>query len=258
MSRAFISLIIADHIATVTLDRPPVNAFNLALREELAEVFSEIEIRPEVRVAILIGSTRAFSAGVDIHELAAAPPSDAIPRNRRFQEILGQIARCRAPVIAAINGYALGGGLELALACDLRVAAEDARLGQPEIVLGGIPGGGGPQRLARLVGVARAKKLILTGDPISASEGYRIGLIDELAPAGRAIEPARELAQRIAIRPPRAVSAAKQAIDLGAQLPLDAGLALDLRFVGEVAGTEDRQEGLRAFLEKRPPRVVGR
>lgn len=257
MSRDLITLIIEDHIATVTLNRPPVNALNRALREELADTFSELAGLPDVRVVILTGSARAFSAGVDIHELAAAPPREAIPRNQRFQEILDQVAAARPPVIAAINGYALGGGLELALACDLRVAAADAWLGQPEIILGGVPGGGGPQRLARLIGTSKAKLLILTGDRIPAAEAYRIGLIDEVAPAGQAVERAAELARRIASRPPLSVFAAKQAINLGIQLPLEAALALDLRFVGEVAGTEDRQEGLRAFLEKRAPRITG-
>lgn len=258
VSQQFVQVTTDGHVATVTLNRPPVNAISCRLRDELGAVFAQLDADKEVYVIVLTGGERMFSAGVDVRELAAAPPSDAVPRNERYQQVFLSIEQARAPVIAAINGYALGGGCELAMACDIRVAAEDAFLGLPEINLGGVPGIGGPQRLARLVGLGKAKQLVFTGDRIDAVEAHRIGLVDELAPPGQAIPAARALAERIAQKPPLSVQAAKQALNLGRDLPLERAMALDLRFVGQVAATEDRAESLRAFLEKRSPRLIGR
>lgn len=257
MAWQFLHLGMNDHIAVITMNRPPVNALGFELRDELERAFDELALQEDVWVVILRGTEKLFSVGVDIKQLAAAPASDAIPRNRRYQEVFNKIERFRTPVIAAINGYALGGGLELAMSCDIRVAAEDALVGLPEVILGGVPGIGGPQRLARLVGIGKAKHMIFTGDKITAAEAHRIGLIDEMAPSGKSFETAEAIARTIASRPPLSVQAAKKALNIGKDLPLDTALELDLRFVGEVAGTVDRVEGLRAFLEKREPVVTG-
>ncbi|TAM74396.1 enoyl-CoA hydratase/isomerase family protein [bacterium] len=246
------------HIATVTLDRPRVNAINRAMRDALERAFLELELDFDVYAIVLTGGPHLFSAGVDIHELTAAPPSDAVPRNRRFQTVYGLVEASRAPVIAAINGYALGGGCELAMACDIRIAAADASFGLPEINLGGVPGIGGPQRLARLVGESKAKQMVLTGQRIDGHEAHRLGLADELAPANGAIEAALRMAETIASKPPLSVQAAKRTIAIGRDLPLERAQNIDLIFVDQVAGTTDRAESLRAFVEKRSPHIEGR
>ncbi len=248
----------SGHIVTVILDRPRVNAINAAMRDALECIFLDLELDSEVYAIVLTGGPRLFSAGVDIHELLAAPPSDAVPRNRRFQTVYALVERSRAPVVAAVNGYALGGGCELAMACDIRVAAADASFGLPEINLGGVPGIGGPQRLARMVGESKAKQMILTGQRIEAQEAHRLGLADELAPAGGAMEAALRIAEAIAAKPPLSVQAAKRAIALGRDLPLERAQSLDLVFVDYVARTADRAESLRAFVEKRVPHLEGR
>lgn len=254
----FFEVEVEEYVARVTLDRPPVNALSRGIFAVLASTFAELEVRDDVRAVVLTGGDRVFSAGVDIRELQSAPPSDAIPRNTWFQQVFMAIEQGRLPVIAAVNGYALGGGCELIMACDIRVAAEDAFFAVPEINLGGLPGIGGMQRLQRLVGSGKAKQMVLTGDRISAQEAHRVGLIDELAPAGGAIAVATALARRIASRPPLSVQAGKKSLNLGADLPLERAQEIDLRFCGEIAGTEDRAESLRAFLEKRSPNLVGR
>lgn len=255
---AALTVSVDNHVATVTLDRPPVNALSDRTMAELDATFRDLEARDDVRAVILTGGPRIFSAGVDIRELRAEPRENTIPRNRRYQRIYQSVDDCPYPVIAAINGYALGGGCELVMACDIRVASRDAFLGLPEINLGGIPGIGGMQRLQRIVGPSKAKQFVLTGDRIQATEAYRIGLIDELAPDGQAIDVARDLAARIASRPPLSVQAGKKALNQGRELPLADALEVDLRLCGEIAGTQDRAECLAAFLEKREPRIVGR
>ena len=254
----FFDVAIQDFVATVTLQRPPVNALSRAVMTELDATFAHLNADSEARAVVLTGGDSVFSAGVDIRELRSAPPSDAIPRNTWFQKIYLSIDHGRLPVVAAINGYALGGGCELAMACDIRVAAEDAFFAVPEINLGGLPGIGGMQRLQRLVGRGKAKQMVLTGDRVSADEAHRIGLVDELAPPSGAVATADDIAARIASRPPLSVQAGKKSLNLGADLPLERAQEIDLRFCGEVAGTEDRAESLQAFLEKRPPKLVGR
>lgn len=217
-------------VALVVIERPPVNAINEQVREELAAVFSEIEADRAVRCVVLTGGRRIFSAGVDIRGLQAAAPADAVPRNRRYQKVFLDVARARPPVLAAINGYALGGGLELAMACDLRVAASDAFLALPEINLGGVPGAAGPQRLARLAGRGQALRMVTSGDRISAQEAHRIGLVQELAEPGEAIAKALEIARVVAGRPPRAVESCKAAIDLAEGLAEEPARAIDLRW----------------------------
>lgn len=246
------------HQAVVTLSRPPVNALSRAVMTELGDVFADLESREGLRVIVITGGDKAFSAGVDINELKGAPPEDAVPRNAWFQSIYLGIECGRLPVIAAVNGYALGGGCELAMACDIRVAAEDAFFAVPEIRLGGLPGIGGIQRLQRLVGIGKAKQLVLTGERIGAPEAHRLRLVDELAEPGQALDRALDLARTIASRPPLSVQAGKEAINLGRDLPFERAQQTDLLFCGRVAGTADRAESLRAFLEKREPEVTGR
>jgi len=247
-----------EFVVRVTLRRPPVNALSRSVFAELESAFSSLETCEGGRVVLLSGGRSCFSAGVDIRELEQAPASDAIPRNAWFQQVFMGIERCRLPVIAAVEGYALGGGCELAMACDIRVASEDAFFAVPEINLGGLPGIGGMQRLQRLVGMGKAKQMVLTGDRISAEEARRIHLVDELVPAGTTNRYALELARRIASRPPLSVQAGKRSLNLGAGLPMDAAQEIDLRFCGEIAATQDRAESLKAFLDKRAPRIVGR
>lgn len=256
----FVKTEVGDHVAVVTFERPPVNAISNQVGDELASTFSELDGRTDVYAVVFTGGDRIFSAGVDIKELNrenASDPAQAVPRNRRFEGICQGISNLKVPVIAAINGYALGGGCMLPLYCDIRVAAEDASFGLPEINLGGVPGFG-LQRLSRTIGQAKTKHLVLTGEPVDGREAHGIGLVDVLAPAGGAIPVAIELARRIASKPPLSVQACKQAITLGSELPIERAQAIDLIFVEKVAGTEDRAESLRAFLEKRPPRLVGR
>jgi enoyl-CoA hydratase/carnithine racemase len=253
----FFEVAMDGHVALVTLSRPPVNAMSRAVMTELRSTFAALEHEPTARAIVLTGGRQRFSAGVDIRELRDAPPDDAIPRNALFQAIFLEVERHRLPVIAAVNGYALGGGCELAMACDIRVAAQDAFFAVPEIALGGLPGIGGMQRLQRLVGLGKAKQLVLTGDRITAPQAHQIGLVDELAPAGEAIDAAFDLARRIAAKPPLSVQAGKKALNLGRDIPLEQAQAIDLRFCGEIAGTQDRAESLAAFLEKRQPRLVG-
>lgn len=245
-------------VATATLDRPKVNALSNALLDELEKLVADVDASPEVRVLVITGGPQRFSAGVDITELRVAPASDAVPRNTRYQRIYRRVADCRVPVIAAVEGYALGGGCELTLACDIRVASTGSSFALPEINLGGLPGMGGMQRLARLVGPGAAKRIILTGERIDGTEAHRIGLVDILTDVGEALTQAQVLAERIASRPPLSVQAGKWAVDTGAGAPFDTALGVDLTAVALVAATEDRAECLAAFLEKRPAIVRGR
>lgn len=246
-----------SYVAVVRLNRVPVNAITSRLALDLGTVIAELAESERVRCAVLTGGVKMFSAGFDIKELLAARPAEAVPRNLRLMATYDAIEQGSLPVIAAVEGYALGGACELAMACDVRVAAEDAVLGLPEIKLGGVPGIAGMQRLQRLVGLGQAKQMVLTGERIGAVEAHRLGLVERLAPKGAALETALEIAHLIASRPPRSVAAAKQALNLGRDLPLERAQQLDMRFVGEVAITDDRAECLRAFVEKREPRITG-
>jgi len=251
---------IEDRIATITLNRPKVlNALNAAMLRELDELFAALQVDPAVRVILLRGAgDKAFAAGADISEFAGLDAASGEEMAARVQRIFRRIETLGKPVIACIQGYAVGGGCELALACTLRLAADNARLGQPEIKLGIIPGYGGSQRLPRLVGTGAALKMILTGDPIDATEALRIGLVDEVVPAADLMPRALALATRIAAMPPLAVSAAIEAVTQGAELPLDQALALETSIFARLCGTEDQREGTRAFLEKRTPIWTGR
>jgi len=248
-------------IASITFNRPKVlNTLSENTMRELSAAIDELGHDPEVRCIILTGAgDKAFVAGADINELRAiGSAADGAAFARRGQDLLFKIENLDTPVIVAINGYALGGGCELAMACDIRIAADTAKLGQPEINLGIIPGYGGTQRLPRLVGKGRAKWLILTGEMITAQEALRIGLVDMVVPAARLMDKAKELAKTIAGKAPLAVAWAKRSINIGSETDLVTACAYEASQFGLVCGTEDRIEGTSAFLEKRPPQFQGK
>jgi len=246
-------------LAVVTLDRPKVlNALNAATFAELAAAFDDLAADPAIRVVLITGAGgRAFAAGADIREVAEATAENGDELSRTGQRVFRRIETLGKPVIARIQGFALGGGCELALACTLRLAADSARLGQPEAKLGLLPGYGGSQRLPRLVGRGAALKLLLTGAIIDANEALRIGLVDEVVPAAELMARAEALALEIAANAPLAIAETLRAVDEGLDLPLDAALALEARAFGRLCGTADKTEGTRAFLEKRPPAWKG-
>ncbi|MBP2703350.1 enoyl-CoA hydratase/isomerase family protein [Microbispora sp. RL4-1S] len=254
----FVSVEIADHIATIRLDRPKMNALSRQVQLEIAEAAALVDADAEVHAVILYGGERVFAAGADIKEMAGMSYADMAVHSRTLQDCFTAVARIGKPVIAAITGYALGGGCELALCADFRVAGESARLGQPEITLGIIPGAGGTQRLPRLVGPARAKDLIFTGRHVTAAEALAIGLADQVVPDPEVYTAALELAATFVGGPAAAVRAAKQAVDRGLETDLDTGLEIErLQFAGLFA-TDDAREGMTAFAEKRRPTFTGR
>lgn len=252
----------SDHIAVITLNRPEVlNARNLQLRQELMAACQDANDDPDVRVVILTGAgEKAFSVGRDLKEVAANPDSNPIEnrRNRPRNNDARYVAAIEKPVIAAINGYALGGGLEMALCCDIRIAAEHAQLGLPEASRGMIPGSGGTQRLPRIVGPAKALEMMFTGQAVSAQEAYRIGLVNMVVPAGELMKAAQDMARAIMSRAPISLRFIKEAVWKGLDLPLDRGLALETDLSTLISTTEDTREGARAFVEKRAPNWTGR
>lgn len=248
-------------LAILTINRPhALNALNLATMADLAAAIEEIDRDDDTGCLIITGAgEKAFVAGADINELRAiANSTEGAAFAARGQALLFRIENLSKPVIAAINGYALGGGCELAMACDIRLAADSARLGQPEVNLGIIPGYGGTQRLPRLVGKGRAKWLILSGEMISAQEALRIGLVDSVVPKAELLPTARQLAQKIASKAPLALAWAKESINVGSEVDLVTACAYEASQFGLVCGTEDRVEGTSAFLEKRPAQFRGR
>jgi len=255
----FVRLEVEDGVGTIRIDRPKMNALNVQVQEEIRAAALEAAERADVKAVVVYGGERVFAAGADIKQMLAMNHDEMAERAGGLSRALGSLSGIPKPVVAAITGYALGGGCEVALACDWRVAAADAKLGQPEIALGVIPGGGGTQRLARLVGPARAKDLILTGRTVDAAEALAIGLVDRVVPAGESVyEAAVELVRRYVGGPAVAIRAAKQAIDEGLDLPLREGLALESRLFADLFATEDRREGMTAFVEKRKPNFTGR
>ncbi len=246
-------------VALVELDNPPLNLVTAELTRELDAALDRVAADPEVRAVVVAGAgERAFCAGSDVKEFEGLAGRVAEGKLLYEKYVYRKLAELQVPTIAAIEGDALGGGLELALCCDLRVASERARLGTPEVRLGVIPGSGGTQRLPAIVGLARAKELILVGELVSAEEAERIGLVNTVVPAGQARSAAFELGHRIAERGPLAVREAKRLVDLSRDLDLDAGLAAELDASERVFASEDMLEGARAFFEKRPPRFRGR
>jgi enoyl-CoA hydratase len=255
-----ITYAVAEHVATVTLNRPDVhNAMNEAMRRDLTRCFDAIAVDDGVKVVVVTGAgERAFSAGADIREFVEPLVPVRFREQRRRLDFRQAMDRCWQPIIAAVNGFALGGGLELALACDIRIAAAGATLGLTEVNLAIIPGGGGTQRLPRLVGRGKALELILTGARIPADEALRIGLVERVVPGGEAVKAATELARSMAAKAPVALRYAKEAVVKGLELPLADGLRLEGDLSTLLRTTEDRLEGAKAFLEKRAPRWTGR
>jgi enoyl-CoA hydratase len=249
-----------DGIGHVTVNRPEkLNALNRKTMDELHVCFQEIERDNEVRAVILTGAgEKAFVGGADINELAVQTPVEGKELSRRGQKILDLIEHLGKPVIAAVNGYALGGGCELALACTIRIASENARLGQPEVKLGLIPGYAGTQRLSRLVGRGRALEMVLSGEPVSAAEAYRIGLVNQVVPAQDLIAAAEKFAQKILANAPLAVKFALEAVNHGLEMTQAEGQFLEANLFGLCCTTADMKEGTRAFLEKRPARFMGK
>ncbi|MGA2984485.1 MAG: enoyl-CoA hydratase-related protein [Terriglobia bacterium] len=249
-----------DAIGYVKINRPEkLNAMNHKVMEELFDCFQALHKDVEVRVVILTGSgEKAFVAGADINELAGQTPIEGKETSQFGQRVFNLIENLGKPVIAAINGFALGGGCELAMACTLRVAAETARLGQPEVKLGIIPGYAGSQRLPRLVGKCRALELILTGEPVTAHEAHRMGLVNQVVPAAELLAAAEKLAHKIIANAPLAIKLAMEAVNHGMEMPTAEGQFLEATLFGLCCTTTDRKEGTRAFLEKRPAKFTGK
>ncbi|MBI1968137.1 MAG: enoyl-CoA hydratase/isomerase family protein [Gemmatimonadetes bacterium] len=249
-----------DGIAFVTINRPDkLNALNDQVMEDLRDAVERIATTPEIKGALITGAgAKAFIAGADIGDLAKQGPFDGKARSLRGQAILRRLETCGKPVIAAVNGFALGGGCELAMACHIRIASENAKFGQPEVKLGIIPGYAGTQRLPRLVGKGRALQLILTGEMIDAQEAYRIGLVNKIVPADQLLAESEKLLRGTLTQGPLAVRLAIEAVDQGLEMTLDEGSLFEANLFGLLASSQDMKEGLTAFLEKRPARFEGR
>jgi len=243
-------------IATIRLDRPPMNALTALGQDELAAAAADVAADPAIRAVVIYGGGKVFAAGVDVKEMAGAGYPGMAADSRRLQAAFTTVAKVPKPVVAAVNGYALGGGLELALCADFRVAGESARLGQPEILLGIIPGAGGTQRLPRLIGPARAKDIIYTGRFVPAPEALEIGLVDRVVPDAETYEAARDLVARYATGPALALRAAKQAIDDGLETDLDTGLEIERLHFSGLFATEDQRAGMRSFIENGPGKAT--
>jgi len=244
-----------ENIAVITFNRPKaMNALNNQTRAEFASAVATVAADDEIKVLILTGSGKSFVAGSDIKEFNQTTPFMA-HNIQRLGEIVEKLPK---PVIAAVNGFCLGGGCEIAMGCDIIIASEKAKFGQTEINIGIIPGGGGTQRLQRLIGVCRAKELIFTGDIIRAEEADRIGLVNRVVPMDDLLPAAREMAKKIAAKSAAALKLAKQAVNYGMQAPLESGLKYEYEMYALALSLEDKAEGVNAFLEKRAPKFVGR
>ena len=252
----FVRVETADQIATIRLDRPKMNALNAQVQVEIAEAARQVSADDAVRAVILYGGERVFAAGADIKEMAPLGYAEMAGRAAALQAAFDVVADIPKPVVAAVTGYALGGGLELALCADFRVLGESAKVGQPEILLGVIPGAGGTQRLPRLIGPARAKDLIFTGRQVTAAEALAIGLADRVVPDADVYQAARDLVAQYASGPALALRAAKQAVNKGLEVDLATGLEIErLQFTGLFA-TADQKAGMRSFMENGPGKAV--
>jgi enoyl-CoA hydratase/carnithine racemase len=256
----FVSIDVTDGVAVLRLDRPKMNAISVQVQADLREAAAELTERDEVRAVVLWGGERVFAAGNDVKEMADLSYSDMVKVSTSVSSATTAIARIPKPVVAAVNGYALGGGCELALSADLRFAAEDAVLGQPEVLLGIIPGAGGTQRLARLVGTAKAKDIIFTGRFVQADEALRIGMVDRVVASSEVYDTARSWAGQFASGPAYALRAAKEAVDRGLEVDLDTGLEIERAHFAGLFATEDRSVGMASFVEQGPGKAkfVGR
>jgi enoyl-CoA hydratase/carnithine racemase len=247
-----VRLEVENAIGTIRLDRPPMNALNAEVQDGLHAAAGEATERKDVRAVVVYGGEKVFAAGADIKEMATWSYTDMVDRSRALQAAFTAVARIPKPTVAAITGYALGGGCELALACDRRIAGDNAKLGQPEILLGVIPGAGGTQRLTRLVGPAKAKDLIYTGRFVEADEAVRIGLVDEVVAPDDVYEAAVRWAKQFAAGPAYALRAAKEAIDRGLETDLDTGLEIERQQFAGLFATADRTIGMESFVEHGP------
>jgi enoyl-CoA hydratase/carnithine racemase len=252
----FVRLEVEDGVGTIRLDRPKMNAISFAVQAEIRAVAEEAAARDDVKAVVLYGGERLFAAGNDVKEMAELGFADMVARGDSVQAATTAIARIPKPVVAAVTGYALGGGCELALAADLRIAAEDATLGQPEVLLGLIPGAGGTQRLARLIGPSRAKDLIFTGRFVPAQEALAIGLVDRVVPAADVYSEAVAWARQFTGAASYAVRAAKEAIDQGLEVDLATGLEIEKVRFAAVFGTDDARTGMASFVENGPGKAV--
>jgi enoyl-CoA hydratase/carnithine racemase len=251
-----VTLQVEDGVGTIRLDRPKMNAIDEQLHMEVRKAAMEASERSDVRAVVLYGGERVFAAGADIKAMSVLDTPGMTAWGRELTHSFTAVARIPKPVIAAITGYALGGGYELALCADFRVIGSSAKLGQPEILLGVIPGAGGTQRLSRLVGPAKAKDLIFTGRHVGAKEALEIGMADAVVPDDEVYGTSVAMARKFAAGPPLALAAAKRAIDEGLELPIDEGLALESRLFAEMFGTEDQKTGMSSFLEQGPGKAV--
>ena len=252
----FVRVEVADGVATVRLDRPKMNALNAQVQEEIAAAAAEVTTDAAIRAVILYGGERVFAAGADIKEMAGLSYAQMAERSARLQAAFTAVAEIPKPVVAAVAGYALGGGLELALCADFRVLGESAKVGQPEILLGVIPGAGGTQRLPRLIGPSRAKDLIFTGRHMPADEALAIGLADKVVPDAEVYQAAREMALKYVAGPALALRAAKQAVDKGLEVDLATGLEVERLNFAALFATEDQKSGMRSFVENGPGKAV--
>ena len=251
-----VTLEVSGGVGTIRLDRPPMNALNTSIQDRLRELAEEAGRRDDVRAVILYGGEKVFAAGADIKEMREMDHAAMVVRSRALQESFTAVARIPKPVVAAVTGYALGGGCELALCADFRIAGADARLGQPEILLGLIPGAGGTQRLARLIGPSRAKDLIFTGRQVRADEALSIGLVDRVVPAAEVYEQAGAWAAKLAQGPALALRAAKESVDAGLETDLETGLTIERNWFAGLFATEDRERGMRSFVEDGPGKAT--
>ena len=251
-----VRLEVEDGVGTIRIDRPKMNALNRQVQAEIRDAAQEATERDDVRAVVLYGGERVFAAGADIKEMADISYAEMVKHSGVLQAAFSAVARIPKPVVAAITGYALGGGCELALCADVRIAAEDATLGQPEILLGIIPGAGGTQRLTRLVGPARAKDLIFTGRFVPAAEALQIGMVDRVVPADQVYAEAVAWARQFRTGAALALRAAKESVDRGLEVDLDTGLEIERQQFAALFGTEDRTTGMRSFVEHGPGKAT--
>ncbi|MER6080265.1 enoyl-CoA hydratase-related protein [Streptomyces sp. NPDC001833] len=247
-----VTLEVSEGVGTLRLDRPPMNALDVATQDRIKELAGEATRREDVRAVVIYGGEKVFAAGADIKEMQNMDHAAMVLRSRDLQDSFSAVARIPKPVVAAVTGYALGGGCELALCADYRIAADNAKLGQPEILLGLVPGAGGTQRLPRLVGPSKAKDLIFTGRMVKADEALAIGLVDRVVPAADVYSEAHAWAAKLAQGPAIALRAAKEAIDTGLETDLETGLAVERNWFAGLFATEDRERGMRSFVEEGP------
>jgi len=255
-SAEFVRLEVDDGVATLRLDRPKMNAINFQVQDELRAAAAEAGDREDVRAVVVYGGERLFAAGNDVKEMAEISYTEMVRRGSSLQSAVTAVAEIPKPVIAAVTGYALGGGCELALAADVRIAADNASLGQPEVLLGIIPGAGGTQRLARLIGPSKAKDLIFTGRFVKADEALAMGLVDRVVPAADVYTEALAWARQFTAAAPYALRAAKECIDRGLNVDLATGLEIERQQFAALFATEDRTIGMRSFIDNGPGKAV--